>query len=85
MEIQDLTFSIKEDMSNLNRQIGLLQQVFLKSFLFSMKYPFIFKYMHNTAESKSKNSQTHSNSVVFVLQVCIYLFYYLIKKISESL
>jgi hypothetical protein len=27
MEIQDLTLSIKQDMSNLNRQIAQLQQV----------------------------------------------------------
>ncbi|CAF1647458.1 unnamed protein product [Adineta ricciae] len=51
MEIQDLTLSIKQDISNLNRQIAQLQQ-----------------YMNNTNGSKSKNSQTHSNSVVFVLQ-----------------
>ncbi|CAF4090050.1 unnamed protein product [Rotaria sordida] len=51
MEIQDLTLSIKQDISNLNRQIAQLQQ-----------------YMQDTHGSKSKNSQTHSNSVVFVLQ-----------------
>jgi syntaxin 5 len=51
MEIQDLTLSIKQDISNLNQQIGILQ-----------------RYMQNTSGSKSKNSQTHSNSVVFVLQ-----------------
>lgn len=51
MEIQDLTSSIKQDMSNLNRQIGQLQE-----------------YMQHTAGSKSKNAQTHSSSVVFVLQ-----------------
>jgi len=50
-EIQDLTFSIKQDMSNLNRQIGQLQG-----------------YMQDTHGSKSKNAQTHSKSVVFVLQ-----------------
>jgi syntaxin 5 len=51
MEIQDLTLSIKQDISHLNRQIAQLQQ-----------------YMKDTHGSKSKNSQTHSNSVVFVLQ-----------------
>jgi hypothetical protein len=28
MEIQDLTLSIKQDISNLNRKIGELQQVY---------------------------------------------------------
>ncbi|CAF3593726.1 unnamed protein product [Rotaria socialis] len=51
MEIQDLTLSIKQDISNLNRQIAQLQQ-----------------YMQDTHGSKSKNTQAHSNSVVFVLQ-----------------
>lgn len=51
MEIQDLTLSIKQDISNLNRQIAQLQE-----------------YMNNAHLAKSKNSQTHSNSVVFVLQ-----------------
>jgi syntaxin 5 len=51
MEIQDLTLSVKQDISNLNRQIAQLQQ-----------------YMIDAHGSKSKNSQTHSNSVVFVLQ-----------------
>jgi syntaxin 5 len=51
MEIQDLTLSIKQDIGNLNRQIGQLQE-----------------HMQDTHGSKSKNSQTHSNSVVFVLQ-----------------
>lgn len=51
MEIQDLTLSIKQDIGNLNRQIGGLQQ-----------------FMQETHGAKSKNSQTHSNSVVFVLQ-----------------
>lgn len=30
MEIQDLTLSIKQDISNLNRQIAQLQQVYLE-------------------------------------------------------
>jgi len=29
MEIQDLILSIKQDISNLNRQIGQLQQVYI--------------------------------------------------------
>lgn len=50
-EIQDLTLSIKQDISNLNRQIAELQH-----------------YMQSNHTAKSRNSQTHSNSVVFVLQ-----------------
>jgi len=33
MEIQDLTLSIKQDISNLNRQIAQLQQVYFKIFI----------------------------------------------------
>jgi len=51
MEIQDLTLSIKQDISHLNRQIAELQQ-----------------FMQMTQTVTSKNSQTHSSSVVFVLQ-----------------
>lgn len=72
MEIQDLTLSVKQDISNMNRQIAQLQQVYIKLsfsndvYLYSI---FCFKYMNETHGTKSKNSQTHSNSVVFVLQV----------------
>jgi hypothetical protein len=37
MEIQDLTLSIKQDISHLNRQIAQLQQVDFRC-LYSMKY-----------------------------------------------
>jgi hypothetical protein len=36
MEIQDLILSIKQDISNLNRQIGLLQQVLKNLFSISI-------------------------------------------------
>jgi hypothetical protein len=35
MEIQDLTLSIKQDISNLNQQIGILQRVDKIHFKFS--------------------------------------------------
>jgi hypothetical protein len=72
MEIQDLTLSIKQDISHLNRQIAQLQQVCFRCCCSDRIY-FFFKYMKDTHGSKSKNSQTHSNSVVFVLQVNIFL------------
>ncbi len=72
MEIQDLTLSIKQDISHLNRQIAQLQQVCFPCSCSDRIY-FCFKYMKDTHGSKSKNSQTHSNSVVFVLQVNISL------------
>jgi ERCC4-type nuclease len=34
MEIQDLILSIKQDISNLNRQIAQLQQVYIYRFLY---------------------------------------------------
>jgi len=67
MEIQDLTLSIKQDISNLNRQIGQLQQ-----------------HMQNTHGSKSKNSQTHSNSVVFVLQSKLAMMSNDFKQVLET-